>query len=93
MQYRLIGLAPLLAVMASTAFAAGPDDILQNPQPRTASSHCDTNGAQDLVFNAACNSAQKPVRVVAEIVQPKARLRPANAKRITRMPWQTGIFQ
>lgn len=79
--------------MATTAFAAGPDDTIKNPQPRTASSHCDTRGAQDLVFNAACTPTQKPVRVVAETLQPKARLRPANAKRITRMPWQTGIFQ
>lgn len=93
MQYKLIGLAPLLVVMASTAFAAGPDETTKNQQPRTVSSHCDTSGAQDLVFNAACDQTQKPVRVAVETTQPKARLRSANAKRITRMPWQTGIFQ
>ncbi len=93
MQYKFIALAPLLVVVASATFAAGPDDANQKPGVRGTVSHCDTAGAQDLVFNAACGTAQNPVQVAVETTEQKVRLRPTQAKRITRMPWQTGIFQ
>lgn len=93
MQYKLIAIAPLLAVVASAAFAAGPDDANQKPGLRESASHCDSGATQDLVFNARCGAAQRPVQVAVETVEQKVRLRPTQAKRITQMPWQTGIFQ
>ena len=93
MPYKLIGLAPLLAMAASAAFAAGPDDTQANLRLTKAAAHCDTSGTQDLVFNAACAPAQRAVRVAVETTEPKVRLRAPQAKRITQMPWQTGIFQ
>lgn len=93
MQYKLIGLAPLFAVVASVAFAAGPDDSHQTPLQEKSTDHCDRSGAQDLVFGAACGPVQRSVRVAAKSAEPKARLPAPQVKRITRMPWQTGIFQ
>lgn len=93
MQYKLIGLVPLLAVMASAAFAAGPEDNVQTTRQGKAVAHCDSTGAQGLVFNSACGAVQKPVQVAAEANPRKARMIAQKTKKITRMPWQTGIFQ
>ena len=93
MQYKLIGLVPLLAVVASAAFAAGPDDNNQATRLGKSLAHCDSSGNQDLVFNARCGSAQKPVQVAAEVNLRKPRTAEQKAKKITRMPWQIGIYQ
>ena len=91
MRNKILGLAPLLAIAASAAFAAGPDDTAQNPRTREMATLCAAAKA-GLVFNAACDATQKPVRVRVDAPERK-RQRPPNAKRITRMPWQIGIFQ
>ncbi len=93
MKYKFLALAPLLAVVASTAFAAGPDDSVQQPQLRQISARCDTNAGLTALFNPACDGTQTAVPVSAEVVLPKAKLRTVKAKRITQMPWQIGIFQ
>ena len=93
MQYKLIAIAPLLAVVASAAFAAGPEDTNLKPGQHEAASHCDAGATQDLVFNARCGAGQRPVRVAVKTLEQKTRLQPTQAKRITQLPWQTGIFQ
>jgi hypothetical protein len=92
MQYKFLALAPVLAVIASSAFAAGPDENTQQPAADATAARCQTAGAQDLAFSAACAKMQKPLRVAVDRL-PKVQARPANAKRITRMPWQIGVFQ
>jgi hypothetical protein len=93
MQSKFLTLAPLLVVMAGTAFADGADDKTQAPPSREMAVLCaDTGTGTDLVLNAACKNVRKPLRVAVGSAEPKLRRHP-HAKRITRMPWQIGIFQ
>lgn len=93
MQFKLFGLVPVIALMASTAVAAGSDENSTIDGLVLADARCASGDDLATIFMPPCGKAQTGQRV-ATIAKPlKAERNVSRTKKLTEMPWQIGIFQ
>jgi hypothetical protein len=93
MQYKHLYLAPILALVASTAFAQAKGEPFQMPRSQAVQVRCNVDADQSVILPVGCNRSQTAVRVAEKIAPIRSRKAVVQVKRITRMPWQIGIFQ
>ena len=84
---------PVFALLATTAFAAGPDENTNTNGLVLVDARCASSDDLATIFMPPCGKANTNQRV-ATIAKPlKADRGASRTKRLTEMPWQIGIFQ
>ena len=93
MQFRQFGIVPVFVLLATSAFAAGSDENANNNGLVLVDARCASADDLATIFMPPCGNDQTGQRVATMAKPLKADRTAVRAKKLTKMPWQIGIFQ
>lgn len=93
MQFKHIVLVPVFVVMASAAVAAGADENTKINGLTLVDARCARADDLATLFLPPCDQPSDVQRAASVLKPLKADRNGTQARKLTKMPWQIGIFQ